>query len=81
MTIGDYTEINAGAQIVSNARGNARLVVGSNCIIGAGAVVVRDVPDCSVVIGVPGKVVKVIQPSDNWVEFRIRRNEAGENDD
>ncbi len=74
VTIGDYTEINAGAQIISNVRGEGRLTVGSNCIIGAGAVVVHDVPDCSVVVGVPGKVVKKISLDENWVEFRKRRN-------
>ena len=34
--------------------------IGNNCIIGAGAVVVTDIPDCSVVVGVPGKVIKSI---------------------
>jgi serine O-acetyltransferase len=79
VTIGDYTEINSGAQIVSNVRGDARLSVGSYCIIGAGAVVVHDVPDFSVVVGVPGKVVRTISPSENWVEYRRRRNEAAKN--
>lgn len=75
VTIGDFTEINAGAQIVSNARGIACLNIGSHCIIGAGAVVVHDVSDFSVVVGVPGRVVKTISPNENWVEFRKFRNE------
>lgn len=74
VTIGDYVEINAGAQIISNARGNARLHVGNNVIVGAGAVVVKDVPSESVVVGVPAKVVKSIDASENWVEFRKKRN-------
>lgn len=74
VTIGDCVEINAGAQIVSNARGRARLNVGDNVIIGAGAVVVKDVPSESIVVGVPAKVVKSIDPSENWVEFRKKRN-------
>lgn len=82
VTIGDYVEINAGAAIISNARGKSKLTVGSHSIIGAGAVVVNDVPDCSVVVGVPGRVVKKITPVDDWVSFRKARNESGwETDD
>ncbi len=32
--------------------------LGTDCLIGAGAVVIRDVPDGAVVAGVPGKVIK-----------------------
>ena len=52
--------------------------IGDNVIIGAGAVVVKDVPAQSVVVGVPAKVVKTIEPSDNWVEFRRERNKSNE---
>lgn len=81
VTIGDYVEINAGAQIVSNARGNARLHVGNNVIVGAGAVVVKDVPSESIVVGVPAKVVKSINASENWVEFRKQRNKGNTDDE
>ena len=81
VTIGDYVEINAGAQIVSNARGKARLHVGNNVIIGAGAVVVKDVPSGSIVVGVPAKVVKSINASENWVEFRKNRNRENVDDE
>lgn len=70
--IGDFVEINAGAKIISNIRGAQKLSVGNYVTIAAGAVVVRDVPDCSVVAGVPGKVIKELQPEDNWYEFRKR---------
>lgn len=78
--IGDYVEMNAGAQVVSNARGRARLVIGDNVIIAAGAVVVKDVPSDSVMAGVPARVVKTIDPSENWVEFRKNRNRAKANE-
>ncbi|MDX2504241.1 MAG: serine O-acetyltransferase [Gammaproteobacteria bacterium] len=81
VTIGDNVEINAGAQIVSNARREARLNIGDNVIIGAGAVVVKDVPSCSIVVGVPAKVVKTIDPSENWVEFRKKRNSGFSHDE
>ncbi|MFT7473535.1 MAG: serine O-acetyltransferase [Verrucomicrobiales bacterium] len=72
VTIGDYVEINAGAKIISNARGLRRLTIGDNVIVAAGAVVVADVPSNSIVAGVPAKVVKELDPADNWVHFRER---------
>ena len=31
--------------------------IGSNCIIGAGSVVTKDIPDNSVAVGIPAKVI------------------------
>lgn len=50
--IGDNCFIGTGACIVGG------VLVGDDCMIGAGAVVVKDVPPRSVVVGVPGVVVK-----------------------
>lgn len=50
-TIGDNVVIGAGAQVLG------AIVVGSESRIGANAVVVKSVPENSVVIGVPGRVV------------------------
>ena len=36
------------------------VTIGSNCIIGAGSVVAKDIPDNSIAVGVPAKVVKSI---------------------
>jgi len=72
--IGDNVEINSGVNIKSNVRGKGALRIGNNVIVGAGAVVVNDVPDCCVVVGVPARVVKSITPDDNWVSFREKRN-------
>jgi serine acetyltransferase len=74
ITIGDNVSIGAGASIISNIRGKGSLSIGDHVIIGAGAVVVKDIPDCSVVVGVPGKVIKKITPDQNWVEFRKSLN-------
>lgn len=38
--------------------------IGNNVIIGAGAVVVKDIPDNSVVGGVPAKIIKPLKPLD-----------------
>jgi carbonic anhydrase/acetyltransferase-like protein (isoleucine patch superfamily) len=38
--------------------------VGTGCIIGAGAVVSKDVPDRSVVVGIPAKVLKPVSDAE-----------------
>ncbi len=50
--IGDNCEIAPGAKIIGPVK------IGNNCIVGANAVVIRDVPDNTIVGGVPAKVLK-----------------------
>lgn len=50
-SIGDNVLMYAGSKIVGKVR------VGNNVVVGANAVVVSDVPDNAVVVGVPAKVV------------------------
>ena len=52
--------IKEGARIGANATILPGVVIGKNSLVGAGSVVVRDVPDDSVVVGNPAKVVKQI---------------------
>ena len=54
------TIIKKGASIGSNATILAGIVIGQNALVGAGAVVTKDVPDNTVVAGVPAKVIKQI---------------------
>jgi serine O-acetyltransferase len=75
IVIGNFVEINAGAQLISNDRGRRSLNIGSHVIIGAGSIVLTDVPDCSVVVGVPARIVKEISPEDNWINFRQHLND------
>jgi serine acetyltransferase len=35
--------------------------IGQNCVIGCGAVVTKDIPDNSVAVGVPAKVIETIE--------------------
>ncbi len=51
LVIGNGCWIGNGARIIGP------LTVGNNSIIGAGAVVVKDVPENSIVVGVPAKVI------------------------
>ena len=51
-SIGDNTIIYSGAKIIGS------VIIGKNCVIGANAVVLTNIPDNSLVVGVPAKVIK-----------------------
>ncbi len=56
-TIKDGAIIYAGACILGD------IVIGKNAVIGANAVVLEDVPDNAVVVGAPGRILKINQPA------------------
>lgn len=58
-TLGDNVEVCCGAKVIGGIR------VGSNVLIGAGAVVTRDVPPNSVVAGVPARVIGKLRPEED----------------
>jgi acetyltransferase-like isoleucine patch superfamily enzyme len=64
VTIGDGAWIGAGAQILAGVE------IGECAVVGAGAVVLRDVPSFTVVGGVPAVVLRTLDPA------QIRRGEA-----
>ena len=47
-----------GSKIGANATVLPGVIIGSNALVGAGAVVVRDVPDGKVVVGNPARVIR-----------------------
>jgi len=51
------TRVKRRASIGSNATIMGGVTVGANALVGAGAVVTKDVPDYAIVAGVPAKVV------------------------
>lgn len=51
--IGNNVRIGTHAQILGP------ITIGNNAEIGAGAVVVKSVPDCAIVAGVPAKILKI----------------------
>ncbi len=53
----DNVTITCGAKVLGG------ITIGNNVIIGANAVVVKDVPDNSVVAGIPAKVIKTLPPT------------------
>ncbi|XKH02622.1 acyltransferase [Marinobacter nauticus] len=44
--------------------------IGSNCVVGAGSVVTKDVPDNSVVVGNPAKIIRKCQNAHDFIEFK-----------
>jgi len=51
-TLGDNVVVGAGAKILGN------ITIGSDTMVGANAVVIRDVPQHSTVVGVPGRITR-----------------------
>lgn len=64
VTILGRCKIGSCTQIGSNATILPDITIGQNVIIGAGSVVTKDVPDNTMVIGVPARVVKKLNSSD-----------------
>ena len=53
--IGDNVKLMNGCKIIGT------VTIGNNCIIGANAVVLKDVPDNCIVAGVPARIIKHIE--------------------
>lgn len=54
ITVGDDVWIGAGVSVLPG------VTIGSNCVIGAGSVVTRDIPSNSIAVGNPCRVIKTI---------------------
>lgn len=63
-TIGNNVVVGAHATVLGN------IFIGDNSRIGAGSVVVKDVPPNSTVVGIPGKVVKRNGEREKRIELR-----------
>ncbi|MDJ0511287.1 MAG: serine acetyltransferase [Crocosphaera sp.] len=50
--IGDNVRITAGAKVIGS------ITIGNNVTVGANAVIVKNVPDNAIVVGVPGYIIK-----------------------
>lgn len=62
--IGNNVEINAGVRILGPVK------IGNNVIIGANAVVVKDVPDNCIVAGVPAKIIRADMTPNDFMEMK-----------
>ncbi|WP_114820311.1 acetyltransferase [Chryseobacterium sp. KLBC 52] len=50
--VGEGSQIGIGASVIQGIK------IGKWCVIGAGAVIIADVPDYSIVVGNPGRIIK-----------------------
>lgn len=64
-TIGNNVVICAGAKVIGP------ITIGDDCVIGANAVVTKDIPSHSIVVGIPAKIIKTRDSIDQpWKEMR-----------
>lgn len=74
---GSYTELEFGKPITignncwfgANVTICPGVTIGSGCVVGAGAVVTHDMPDNSLVLGVPARAVRKITKNDQLDSF------------
>ena len=58
VTLGGYVKLNEGCEIGSKSVVLPNTTIGKWTILGAGAVVIKDIPEYSTAVGVPAKVIK-----------------------
>jgi UDP-2-acetamido-3-amino-2,3-dideoxy-glucuronate N-acetyltransferase len=63
------TLVKEGASIGANATIVCGITLGKHCLIGAGSVVTKDVPDYALIVGVPGKAIGWVSEAGKRLEF------------
>ena len=63
------TLVKEGASIGANATIVCGITLGKHCLVGAGSVVTKDVPDYALVVGVPGKVIGWVSEAGKRLNF------------
>ena len=61
VAIGEYSFVGTGASV------NHGVSIGADCVIGAGAVVISDIPSGSVAIGCPARVTRTRSRLDPYL--------------
>ena len=63
------TLVKKGASIGANATIVCGITLGRHCLIGAGSVVTKEVPDFALVVGVPGKILGWVSEAGKRLNF------------
>ena len=71
-TLGNHVIVGAGAKVLGP------IYVGNGVRIGCNAVVIKDVPDNSTVVGIPGRVIEVVEKDEPRVHAVVRLKQVGE---
>ena len=66
------TLVKEGASIGANATIVCGHTLGKHCMIGAGTVVTKDVPDYALVIGIPGRVAGWVSEAGKKLKFDVQ---------
>jgi serine acetyltransferase len=61
ITIGSGSWLGHGSSVLPG------VTIGSHCVIGAGSVVTSDIPDNSVAVGVPARVIRHFEAGEGWI--------------
>ena len=61
ITVGDNVWIGAGVHVMPGVK------IGGNCVIGGGSIVVKDIPDNTLAVGNPCKVIKKIDEEGRYI--------------
>jgi len=56
--------IGRGTWLCANAVIASGVTIGQGCVVAGGSLVIKDVPDFSVVCGVPAKLIRMVTPED-----------------
>lgn len=67
VAIGDNVWIGGNSVI------NPGVTIGNNCVIGSGSVVTKDIPDNSIAVGNPARVMRMITDEDRKYYFKDRK--------
>lgn len=59
---------------------NPGVTIGDNCVIGSGSVVTRDIPENSIAVGNPARVIRSITEEDKKYYFKNRKFDTGDYD-
>ena len=62
VVIGDGSWLGYGAVVLPG------VTIGTHCVIGANSVVTSDIPDFSVAVGVPARVIRRYDATDGWIK-------------
>ena len=73
-----HTLIKKSASIGANATIVCGVTLGSYCMIGAGSVVTKDIPDHALVVGNPGRIIGWVNKKGQKINFKNNVSDCGD---